>query len=195
MSPRRSPPLWLLLALGLGAGCEGAIHYLPTRAPSATDGPAAAGDGPQVADARATPAADGPPATAQCNDGEAYFEGYCYAAVGMGEMTWEMALQGCDALGSQPASIHSEAENQLAFDLLYMWTSCAWIGLTRDSGGEDFTWTDGTPLDFTPWQSGAPNEETCGCIGGPYANANAQLRWRDVRCNQQLREIVCKRKP
>ena len=33
----------------------------------------------------------------------------------------------------------------------------AWIGLIRNGTKAEFAWTDGSPLQYTPWSPGEPN--------------------------------------
>ncbi|WP_420829490.1 C-type lectin domain-containing protein [Nannocystis pusilla] len=64
-----------------------------------------------------------------------------------------------------------------------------WIGLNDVDAEDDFVWTDGTPLDFTAWNEGEPNnsgEEDC--VNVP---AWAGGLWNDLACDA-ARPYICK---
>ena len=184
----------LLLLLSASTACEGVVRH--TQAPDGQRPDIAQTDYqiPDSGDLKQPPPDTGADNNASpCTDQEAHLGGYCYRALGMGQITYSMARGTCEAAGYKPISIHSAEENQLVFDLLYMWTECAWIGMSRNAG--EFSWEDGTPVDFENWEPNEPGDDTCACIGGPATGAEFQGLWQDVRCTRQFREIVCKRKP
>ena len=51
-------------------------------------------------------------------------------------------------------SIHSSEENDVIYSKLYF--SVFPIGLKREAGKDEFTWTDGSPLDYTRWSDNCP---------------------------------------
>jgi len=71
--------------------------------------------------------------------------------LGSGSLTRQDARAYCLANGMDLASIHSEAENQLAWDLCSSsGTDRCWIG-GEYAGGTSWMWSDGTPWDFNKW--------------------------------------------
>lgn len=89
-------------------------------------------------------------------------------------MTWPEARVWCENQGLQMVSIHSDTDNDVAFQ------ACpgigCWFGLNsigKDGSHSDaFEWTDGTPRDYTNWKSGQPDnhygqgnpDEDCACF-------------------------------
>ena len=65
-----------------------------------------------------------------------------------------------------------------------------WMGLFQRAGGsERWSWTDGSPLDFTNWRQGEPNNG--GLIGG---DENCALMfesgaWNDEECSYSEKYI------
>ena len=59
--------------------------------------------------------------------------------------SWHDAAAACELRGGNLASIHSENENQLVFQLAGTY---AWIGLNNLYTEGTFEYSDGTPLDF-----------------------------------------------
>ncbi|VDK52261.1 unnamed protein product [Cylicostephanus goldi] len=71
----------------------------------------------------------------------------------------------CDTVGGHLTSIHSYAENVFVAELARMgvpWSDdyareLTWIGLRREgTQSRNWTWTDGTKVDFLAWTQGAP---------------------------------------
>jgi hypothetical protein len=73
-----------------------------------------------------------------------------------GFTTWQDAENQAVAAGGHLASVHSLAEQ--AF-LLSNFGSFRWIGLNDLATEGTFVWTDGTPLDYTSWDAGEPNNQ------------------------------------
>jgi hypothetical protein len=171
----------LLLVAALAAACAG------ERDPDPRDG-----SPPPPTDADGAVAADYG-STSPCNSNETHFKGYCYFTTGIDAMDYNTASGMCTAMGSQPASIHSQEENDFIYGLLFHMTSAAWIGLQRS--GADLGWADGSTFDFTHWEQGEPDDSDCGIMRGPLADASRQGFWADTSCTNKSREIVCKRQP
>ena len=62
-----------------------------------------------------------------------------------------------------PASVHDDELNTFLTDELVK-NGDFWLGLHRDSSSADWMWSDGTPFDFTSWQSGHPNLDGEACV-------------------------------
>lgn len=80
---------------------------------------------------------------------------------------WQSVLPSCQAVApeSQPASVHDLIENSVIASLLEGQES--WLGLSRSSVDSNFTWSDGSPVNFTYWQEGQPhNDGNCILING-----------------------------
>ena len=81
---------------------------------------------------------------------------------------WVTARDACRAEYGDLVSIHSEADAKKVAAIVKEdgWTPNFWIGLNdRDTEGT-FTWSDGTPLDFTSWWGGQPNNHGSGQDAG-----------------------------
>ncbi len=80
-----------------------------------------------------------------------------------------------------------------------IWASQTYIGLTADPARK-WSWSDGTPVDFTYWRAAQPDNyggvEYCGAIDSHYNYndiANWRYRWEDYECALPQRAFVCKR--
>ena len=54
----------------------------------------------------------------------------------------------------------------------------SWTGLNDREAEGEFTWVDGTPLDFERWSGGAPAPE------GPDCVISSPEGWRDSPCEE-----------
>lgn len=81
-----------------------------------------------------------------------------------GWLSWDGAHDQAIAEGGSLASIESASEQSFVHGLLRPYSIAYWIGLIQDpavgepAGGWD--WSDGTPLGFTAWGSGLPDNNT-----------------------------------
>jgi hypothetical protein len=109
---------------------------------------------------------------------------YCEATT-----NWEAAVDLCDVFGGSLAVITSAEENTEIGDFAKsiggsnppQW----WIGLGDAAVEGTYEWIDGTPLGFTGWASGQPNDVagTANCVE---TNLNARTQatgqWNDESC-------------
>ncbi|XP_066304554.1 lymphocyte antigen 75-like [Branchiostoma lanceolatum] len=100
--------------------------------------------------------------------------------------SWPEADYECKGRGAELVSLHSQAEIGLLQQMQL--TSSVWIGLYKNSD-RAIQWTDGSPVDFTNWASGEPNDldgsgrENC-------IEMYADGRWNDISCFGRL-GFVC----
>jgi len=94
------------------------------------------------------------------------------------KVSWQEGLAICKGKGGDYASIHSEKENNYVQDKVCGGVDC-WLGLTDANKEGTWTWTDGSPMNYTHWDSTEPNG-CCGTAdhGGFYNN---RYKWHDVR--------------
>ncbi|XP_048247369.1 C-type mannose receptor 2-like isoform X2 [Haliotis rufescens] len=108
---------------------------------------------------------------------------------------WDDARASCLSIGADLISIHSQAEN----DFVYENITRNWIAIGATDAAEEgtFLWTDGSPMDYTDWQSGEPNNargvEDCvfmqpsdkekGWIREP---SDKRMGWNDGRCSSDM---------
>ncbi|XP_062983516.1 macrophage mannose receptor 1-like [Elgaria multicarinata webbii] len=98
---------------------------------------------------------------------------------------WAEARSFCTAIGGDLASISSLKEERSLQRYLASFgytTSHFWIGLNYINPEEGFAWSDGSPLGYTNWEYGEPNNyngiEHCGEL-----NPTVRMRWNDVHCD------------
>lgn len=73
------------------------------------------------------------------------------------KMNWSTGVSYCGYIYSTIASIHSYSENQYVHIYVCGGNNC-WIGLNDKYYEGRFRWADGTPVDYTRWDSGEPND-------------------------------------
>jgi CotH kinase protein/Lectin C-type domain/Putative metal-binding motif len=104
--------------------------------------------------------------------------------------SWYGAEFDCQAQGGHLVSIHSIEEFQaISTKAEMLGIGDFWIGFNDEAIENTFVWTDGTPVDFTLWSAGEPNDYGSGedCTQVYVGNAS----WNDLDCNGGLR-YVCK---
>lgn len=82
------------------------------------------------------------------------WENHCYLFVSSAD-DWQGAERYCNSQGANLASVHSYMES----DFLYTFTNRAdsWLGGTDSAAEGRWEWSDGTPFDYTTWESDQPN--------------------------------------
>lgn len=110
---------------------------------------------------------------------------FCFVA-----RTYLEAEADCLAQGGKMLSIHSQTiQDWAAAEAFAIADADWWIGLDDLDQEGAFTWSDGTPLDFTAWNEGEPNnvgDEDC--VNLP--NWTGGL-WNDLPC-EELRPYICR---
>ncbi|XP_073509982.1 C-type lectin lectoxin-Thr1-like isoform X2 [Phyllobates terribilis] len=141
-----------------------------------------------------------------CPHGWTLIRSNCYFFSSNSE-TWERSKELCAEKNGILIAIKNEIEMDLAKHLQGLSLEVAelrqhfsllknikqnnyWLGLKRNPEDiEMWEWTDGSPLTFSAWNTGEPNNdknnEHCGEIMGP-----VQL-WNDLPCTQK-RKFLCK---
>ncbi|CAJ0569957.1 unnamed protein product, partial [Mesorhabditis spiculigera] len=138
----------------------------------------------------------------------------CYLKID--NVNFEQAQEECHQYGAALASIHSEAENQLIYDLAkengtrYSDHQAVLTGAVKVNG--KWTWLDGTPFNFVAWAQGEPNNwqwpesqddakmperfENCAAIyfSEGYMSENGPVvgRWNDNICDEPFTAAICK---
>uniref|UniRef100_A0A7I5EA64 C-type lectin domain-containing protein n=1 Tax=Haemonchus contortus TaxID=6289 RepID=A0A7I5EA64_HAECO len=120
------------------------------------------------------------------------------------------AEQSCQVAGSHLASIHSSAEDRFVAGMAKTGeaytnpNSLTWIGLWQPGYpiSIQWTWTDGTSLDYTAWAAGEPNNadgnEHCVQFYSDHEGTDPSKdpqfqKWNDYYCNDAMRAYVCKK--
>ena len=103
--------------------------------------------------------------------------------------TQEKAELDCVAQGGHLASIHSDAqESEITTRALQIVGDPWYIGLNDLASEGKYTWTDGTPYDYSGWAPGEPNDsglnEDCSQLA-----SSTGMQWNDSWCGSELRYI------
>jgi len=137
-----------------------------------------------------------------CPDGWIYFNetNRCYKRFEQTEVSWTDAQRNCRLYGGNLAMIYDESTNTFINDLIE--GSMAWIGAIRVRSGNrvddpkpwnyQWTWNGGSPLDYSNWVSGQPNNaaniEYCGMIN----RWKTEGLWNDAPCDwPEITNYVC----
>ena len=110
------------------------------------------------------------------------------------QIAWGAAFDFCAQQQFTLTSIQSQAENEVLFAQMQMYGfSDTWIGLNDLNQEGSFEWSDQSPMNYTRWGEGEPNDaggngEDCGII----LMENRQSRWDDRACSRQY-SYICER--
>lgn len=132
---------------------------------------------------------DNTPACPQCVSKPAPGGGtlaFCFS-----EKDWASAEADCVSQGGHLASIHTaDTGEAIAAEASSIRATDWWIGLNDITTEGAFTWTDKTPLDFTGWASGEPNNANGGenCV---HLNGFNLSSWNDNDCALSF-HYICK---
>jgi len=105
---------------------------------------------------------------------------FCFVALPFAEAEADCVAQG----GHLLAIPDQEVQDWATAEALAIAGTDWWIGLNDINGEDEFVWTDGTPLGFTAWNEGEPNnvgEEDC--VNLPAWTVGL---WNDLSCATQL---------
>ncbi|XP_071940974.1 macrophage mannose receptor 1-like [Antedon mediterranea] len=134
------------------------------------------------------------PSSSGCANGWIGYGGNCFmineARITSQLKTWSDASASCRSQGGYLASFHSNDEESFLKQVAKVSDTATgyWIGLTDQTKENGFTWTDSTPVDYTNWENGEPNnvnEEDC--VEMFFSARN----WNDIGCDR-TRHWVCK---
>ncbi|XP_063953416.1 macrophage mannose receptor 1-like isoform X1 [Lytechinus pictus] len=128
----------------------------------------------------------------RCRNGWAPYGDNCYY-VQIATGNYNQAVSQCRALGAELVSIHDANENSFIQSLYASAgiNSAVWIGLNDLRVQMLFEWSDGTPVDYTYWNIGEPNNYNGNnedCV--EMFNNGA---WNDIDCSSTIPSI-CKLK-
>lgn len=120
-----------------------------------------------------------------CPEGWLHFQQKCYY-FGQGAKRWVQARFTCEDLDGRLVSIHSQEEQD--FLTKHANKRGSWIGL-RDLDLEgEFIWMDGSPLGYSNWNPGEPNN---GDQGEDCVMMRGSGKWNDASCRSHLDAWVC----
>ncbi|MCB9569952.1 MAG: CotH kinase family protein [Myxococcales bacterium] len=110
---------------------------------------------------------------------------FCFVA-----LPFDQANTECKAKGGELVSIHDQAtQDWLVQEAFAIASADWWIGLSDIQQEGTFVWSDGTPLDFTAWNEGEPNNSgNEDCVNLPKWSGGL---WNDLKCST-VRPYICK---
>jgi len=109
--------------------------------------------------------------------------------------TWDWAEQFCLKKGAHLASVTSNSTNQyiLRGIMKRNINENMWIGGTDKDEEGVWKWADGSPWEFTDWQTGRPGRpnERQNCL---HYDAFVDFKWYDYRCYDRSYKFLCSQK-
>ncbi|XP_078697648.1 alpha-N-acetylgalactosamine-specific lectin-like [Branchiostoma floridae x Branchiostoma belcheri] len=121
------------------------------------------------------------------------------------QVKWVTAHRRCKQLGANLASVLDSWENRFLTGLISTASKVTlrrlvWFGLNRRNE-KGWRWTDGSPVVFTNWSRGRPDNRMYGKCGALYSahkidgrprHRGKRGKWEDNKCFRKL-PYVCKR--
>eukprot|EP00964_Phaeocystis_antarctica_P073683 scaffold45229_cov59-Phaeocystis_antarctica.AAC.1 len=106
-------------------------------------------------------------------------------------LSWDDASAACLAAGLQLASVHSAAQNALLVTAAA--GNYVWIGGTDAALEGTWVWSpSNTPLSYTNWKAGEPNNSGGEDCLGQYGQVDLRGKWNDTPCDRK-HKYVCQR--
>lgn len=132
-----------------------------------------------------------------CPEGWYTFGDSCYKIGGKlfsEKKGWNDASYQCKAMDSELVSVHSASEQDFLNTLMLEVSTRIWIGLSRTSSRSEFNWKDDSPLDYSNWNEGEPNnhldtEENCVQM---LERRSVLGEWNDAPCRLKF-PYICKK--
>lgn len=114
-----------------------------------------------------------------------HFQQKCYY-FGEGSKQWIQAKFTCSDLEGRLVSIHSQKEQD--FLMQHINKKDSWIGLQDLNMEGEFVWPDGSPVGYSNWSPGEPNN---GGQGEDCVMMRGSGQWNDAFCRSYLDAWVC----
>ncbi|EDL21951.1 low affinity immunoglobulin epsilon Fc receptor isoform E [Mus musculus] len=114
-----------------------------------------------------------------------HFQQKCYY-FGKGSKQWIQARFACSDLQGRLVSIHSQKEQD--FLMQHINKKDSWIGLQDLNMEGEFVWSDGSPVGYSNWNPGEPNN---GGQGEDCVMMRGSGQWNDAFCRSYLDAWVC----
>ncbi|XP_078391963.1 CD209 antigen-like protein C [Cetorhinus maximus] len=123
-----------------------------------------------------------------CPSGWKVHNHHCYK-FSTHKVNWDSAKQQCVSQNSHLIFINTEQEQNFIIKSIENNPGSHWIGLTDRESEGNWKWVDGSPVSFTRWGQGEPNNmhhnENCAITRG--------ADWNDYSCADQFPFICAKR--
>ncbi|XP_070539251.1 perlucin-like protein [Ptychodera flava] len=126
-----------------------------------------------------------------CPSGWIQFRQSCYYIYDYHQYTFEEAETVCQATGSTLVII-DDAEENLFLKGFTRHVYHLWIGLTDIDVEGKWVWADGSPLKYSNWNHGEPNNAG-GIEDCAHFWSSLDGRWNDYPCSARL-GFICERK-
>ncbi|NXG80593.1 SFTPA protein, partial [Baryphthengus martii] len=96
------------------------------------------------------------------------------------------ALESCAEAGGTLAMPMNEEENKAILGIVKQYNQYAYLGIKECEASGQFTYINGTPLNYTKWHQYEPNGKGTEKCVEMYTDG----RWNDKKCNQR-RLTIC----
>ncbi|XP_066578248.1 lithostathine-like [Amia ocellicauda] len=106
---------------------------------------------------------------------------------------WKEALRYCLTNHTDLVSVQNERDNRYLMDFLSRSSGSpdqVWLGLKRHMSWQYWYWTDDTPITFSHWDAGQPNNPFDELCGAAKLTSDGSYAWHDTCCQLQL-SFVC----
>lgn len=124
-----------------------------------------------------------------CGDDWTYFNGFCYKT-NPSCLSWQEAQSKCLADNANLTSITSQEEN--TFVQHRHGGDKGWIGLQDMNSEGNFTWIDGSVVNFTYWADNQPNNSQGDQKCVHTLGLRHEYHWNDVTCGS-CHPYTCKK--
>ncbi|NXO56594.1 SFTPA protein, partial [Aramus guarauna] len=95
------------------------------------------------------------------------------------EVDFASALESCEKAGGTLAAPRNEEENKAILGIVKQYNRYAYLGIKEGETSGQFTYIDGTPLNYTKWHPYEPNSKGTEKCVEMYTDGN----WNDKKCN------------
>ena len=126
-------------------------------------------------------------------DSYVYIEGnYIGITTGSVNYNWSTAETYCvSTYGTSLASIHSASQQAVAESVMYKINATfPFIGLHDLNTEGSYEWTDGSPFNYSDWQSGQPSGDAQDCC----TLISTSGKWGDYYCNYETNTLICNKR-
>ncbi|XP_072020262.1 macrophage mannose receptor 1-like [Amphiura filiformis] len=127
-----------------------------------------------------------------CSLGWVPYQYSCYYVESNDKATWSDAVNNkCTALGGNLVSIADRFEQSVLTSQLGLQDGqMFWIGLSDLPSPGQYSWSDGTPVTYTHWDQGMPDNSNGDCVAATSGTISGL--WQDQECNNEF-NYVCEK--
>ncbi|XP_072020213.1 macrophage mannose receptor 1-like [Amphiura filiformis] len=126
-----------------------------------------------------------------CSLGWVAYQYSCYYVETDDKSKWSDAIDKCDVKGGDLMSIADRFEQSvLASQLGLQDGQMFWIGFSDLASPGEYTWSDGSPVTYTHWDQGMPDNSNGDCVAA--TSGVVAGMWQDKACYDEL-NYVCEK--